>query len=233
MENTLTHLAVIMDGNRRWAKKQGLSFGVGYAKGGTQAIQTTMEFCLRRGISYLSLYTFSLENFKRPQVEQDFLFSTIVSEGAKQLPFLQEHNIRVQFIGDRSRFPEKVRPICQMLEEETKDFSKLCVNFLFCYGGRQELVSVAQRIAADVQKGLLTHDAVTEELFERYLWTVGTPDPELIIRTSGVHRLSNFLSYQSAYSEFCFLDCLWPEITTEILTEAVDNFLGMKRNFGV
>ena len=233
METPLRHLAMIMDGNRRWAKKQGLSFGAGYAQGGTQAIKTAMEFCLERGISYLSLYTFSLENFKRPQAEQDFLFSTIVSQGTKQLPFLKQHQIRVRFVGDRTKFPKNVMPICQELEKETETFSTLQVNFLFCYGGRQEIADAAKRIAHDVKHGLLAEDDISDAMFERYLWTAGMPDPELIIRTSGVYRLSNFLLYQAAYSEFCFLECLWPELTSDMLHQSVDSFLKMRRNFGV
>ncbi len=233
MESTIRHLAVIMDGNRRWAKKQKLSFGTAYAQGGTNAIKTTAEFCIKKGIKYLSLYAFSLENFKRPQEEQDFLFDSIVNQGEKNVPYFKEHQICVKFVGERSRFPERVLPVCEVVEDATKDFSQLYVNILFCYGGRQELVNGVRKIVAKVKSGLLSEDAISEAVLADALWTAGTPDPELIIRTSGVSRFRNFLLYQAAYSEFCFLDCLWPEITTEHLTKALDSFLGVRRNFGV
>ncbi len=233
MEHTISHLAVIMDGNRRWAKKQGFSFGSGYAKGGFEAVKRTMEFCIRRGIKHLSLYTFSIENLKRSQQEQDFLFDTIVNEGEKYLPHFKEHSICVKFIGDRSLFPARVLPVCDLLENETKDFSTLFVNILFCYGGRQELVSGVKKLLSLVKQGIVTEDQITEETLQKCLWTGVTPDPEIVIRTSGTKRLSNFLLFQSAYSEIYFLDCLWPDITTDQLTEVVDSFLGIKRNFGV
>jgi len=233
MSNTISHLAVIMDGNRRWAKKHHLSFGSGYAEGGFGAVKKTIEFCLSRGIKYLSLYTFSLENLKRPQEEQDFLFDTIVSQGEKNIPYLKKHGVRAKFVGERSVFPARVLPICELIERETGDCSAIFVQILFCYGGRQELVAAVKKIADQVKSGMLSVDAISEETIHDSLWMAGIPDPELIIRTSGVQRLSNFLMYESAYSEFCFLNCLWPEITEHDLAGAVDNYLRVRRNFGI
>ena len=233
MNNSISHLAVIMDGNRRWAKKNKLNFGAGYSDGGFGAVKKAIEFCLVRGIKYLSLYTFSIENLKRPQEEQNFLFDTIVSEGGKNISYLKERNVCARFIGERSLFPEHVIPTCNLVEQETKDCSALFVQILFCYGGRQELVAAVKKLVQKVKEGLILEDQITEEVLHDALWMAGIPDPELIIRTSGVQRLSNFLTYESVYSEFCFLDCLWPEITEKDLAHAVDSYLGIRRNFGV
>lgn len=233
MERSLNHLAIIMDGTRRWAKKQGLQSYAGYREGGFAAVKRSVLFCIARGIKHLSLYTFSLENFKRPQYEQDVLFDTIVQEGMSALPFFQEHNIRIQFVGDRTRFPERVLSTCQALEDQTKGNTGCNVNLLFCYGARQEMVCGIKKMVHKIKTGLLKEDDISEETFAECLWTQGTPEPELIIRTSGVKRLSNFLLFQAAYSEFYFLDCLWPDITEEHLTEATASFLTAQRNFGV
>ena len=233
MNNSISHLAIIMDGNRRWAKKNRLTFGTGYAEGGFGAVKRAIEFCLSRGIKHLSLYAFSLENFKRPQEEQDFLFDTIVTQGEKNIPYLQKHDVQVKFVGDRSVFPLRVIPTCELVERETEHCSSIFVNLLFCYGGRQEIVSGVKKLLKQVQDGVLTENQITEQMLQDCLWTSSTPDPELIVRTSGVQRLSNFLLFQSAYSEFCFLDCLWPEITEKDLAHAVDSYTGVRRNFGV
>ncbi len=233
MEKTLNHLAVIMDGNRRWAKKQGLQSAAGYREGGFGAVKRTILFCIDRSIKHLSLYTFSLENFRRPQYEQDLLFDTIVTEGTKALPFFNEHNIKVQFIGDRTQFPEKVLPTCQLIEEGTKNNTGCVLNFLFCYGARQEMICGIKKLVHKIKTGMLKEDEITEDTFNQCLWTQGTPEPELIIRTSGAKRLSNFLLYQAAYSEFYFLDCLWPEVTEEHLAQATAAFTMTQRNFGV
>lgn len=233
MERSLNHLAIIMDGTRRWAKKQGLQSAAGYKEGGFAAVKRAVLFCITRGIKHLSLYTFSLENFRRPQYEQDILFDTIVQEGTNAIPFFHEHNIRVQFVGDRTKFPERVLATCQLIEEETRLHTGCILNLLFCYGARQEMVCGIKKIVHNIKMGLLKEEEISEETFAQCLWTQGTPEPELIIRTSGVKRLSNFLLFQAAYSEFYFLDCLWPEITDEHLTEATASFLTAQRNFGV
>ncbi|MFT6765328.1 MAG: undecaprenyl diphosphate synthase [Alteromonas naphthalenivorans] len=228
----IKHLAMIMDGNRRWAKKNKLSYASGYTEGGFGAAKIAAKYCLDAGIKYLSLYTFSLENFNRPQHELDLLFNCIVDGGKKNLAFFNKENVRVKFIGDRDRFPEIVLPTVKLLEEGTKSNNALQVNFLFCYGARQELVCSIKRLVSKVKKGLLSEDQISEQTLEECLWTSGIPQPELIIRTSGTQRLSNFLLYQAAYSEFCFLDCLWPDITREDIEGAVSDYLGMQKNFG-
>lgn len=227
----INHIAFIMDGNRRWAKKQGLLPFLGHNKG-AQTIQHVIEFCLKNKIKYSSLYTFSLENFSRSVQEVTYLFDLLIAEAHKKLPVFLEHNIRVRFIGDRSLFPAQIMTVAQDMEEKTVDCSALNLNFLFCYGARQEIMAAVKMCVEEVKKGLIALEDITDELFKKYLWTGDIPDPELIIRTSGFKRLSNFLLYQAAYSEFCFLDCLWPDITQEHMQHALDNYLETKRNFG-
>lgn len=229
----ITHLAMIMDGNRRWAKKNKLSLASGYSEGGFGAARIAAQFCKQSGIKYLSLYAFSLENFNRPQYEQDILFNGIITQGIKNIPFFKEHNCKVRFIGDREKFPEKVLPTIIKIEEETASCTDLVINILFCYGARQELVCSIKQLFHKIKKGLISEHDISEKTLEQCLWTAGIPQPELIIRTSGTQRLSNFLLYQAAYSEFCFIDCLWPELTKEHLQQAVDSYLGVQRNFGV
>lgn len=229
----IKHLALIMDGNRRWAKKNALSYSIGYREGGSQAIKTSLDFALKHHIQFLSLYTFSLENFKRPEEEKDFIFQCIIIEGEKNLPYLQKHNVKVCFIGERNLFPEHVLPIINTIEESTKNNTALQLNILFCYGGQQEIVSAVKRISRDVKNGILEESSITESTISNYLWTHGIPNPELIIRTSGVQRLSNFLLYQAAYSEIFFIKCLWPELTENDLQAGLDSYTNTKRNFGV
>ena len=229
----IQHLAAIMDGNRRWAKQNGLSYSLGYSDGGFGAAKRAAEFCLSKGIKYLSLYAFSLENFKRPQEEQDFLFSSMEKDGEKNIPFFQDAGIKVRFIGDRRLFPKNIVALAEKLEEETKQGEKLQVNVLFCYGARQELMCGIKELVHKVTSGVLKETDISEDSLEQCLWTQGIPHPELIIRTGGAQRLSNFLLYQAAYSEFYFLDCFWPDITEMHLQMALDSFYGVKRNFGV
>ena len=189
----IKHLAMIMDGNRRWAKKNKLSYANGYTEGGFGAAKVAAQFCLDSEIKYLSLYAFSLENFSRPQYELDIIFNAIVNEGQKQLEFFKKGNVRVRFIGDREKFPEKVVPTIEMLEKETVQNDLLNVNILFCYGARQEIICSVKQLFNKIKNGILSEDQISEETLEGCLWTSGTPAPELIIRTSGAQRLSNFL----------------------------------------
>jgi len=227
----LNHIAFVMDGNRRWAKKQGLVSTQGHAQG-VDTVKKVIEFCLTKGIRYVSLYTFSIENFKRSKLEKRFLFNLLSQEIAKGLGELIEKSVRVKFIGDRSLFPSSVVDNCQLCEKETASFDRLTVNFLFCYGGRQEIIDGIKKIACKVKEGTLEEDSISEDLFAQNLWSNGTPDPDLIVRTGGQKRLSNFLLYQAAYSELSFLDCFWPEITIEDLEQIYYGFMKRKRNFG-
>ncbi len=227
----IKHLACIMDGNRRWAKKQGRVPWYGHQEG-VQAVKKVIEFCLQKKISYLSLYTFSIENFQRSHTEKKYLFRLLVQEAKKGINDFLKSDIRIKFIGDRSLFPKDVLPTCIEVEDATKQCATLQVNFLFCYGSQQEIVGGIKQIAHKIKSGVLSVDQIDQQALKNHLWTAGIPEPELIIRTGGVRRLSNFLLFQAAYTEFYFLDCLWPEITNNHLEDAVSTFSECKRNFG-
>lgn len=227
----MKHLACIMDGNRRWAKQHKLESLMGHRRG-AESIQRVIDFCLNNGINYLSLYTFSIENFNRSKKECTYLFNLISTEAKNRLSDFIEHKIRVRFIGDRSLFPESVKPTINEVEVETKHFDTLQLNFLFCYGSRQEIIGGIKSLVKKIKEGLISEEDISEDVFSQQLWTADIPEPDLILRTGGVVRLSNFLLYQAAYSELCFLDCLWPDISEHHLQEALDHFNTSKRNFG-
>lgn len=226
----INHLACIMDGNRRWAQQQGLSR---LGRDGIEAAYRAVEFCIARKTPYLSLFAFSLENFKRSPHEVTHLFDLMTEEMLAQKDMLIQKNIKIRFIGDSCQFPAHVWQTCKVLENATQNGTALQVNMLVCYGAQQELVDATRRIAHDVQNGILATDAINNELFARYLWTVDIPDPDLIIRTGGARRLSNFLLYQAAYSELYFIDCFWPAITEHDLATAYTYFENCKRTFGI
>jgi undecaprenyl diphosphate synthase len=227
----LKHLACIMDGNRRWAARQGLLSFFGHRKG-LDAVKLVINFCLAKNIFYLSLYTFSTENLQRPQAEQHYLFEVLAQEAANELEEFKQQNVRMKFIGDHALFPSSVISLCEKIEQETAHCTALQVNFLLCYGGRQEIVAAAQRIATQVAQEQLKVEDITPELFENNLWTAGIPSPDLIIRTGGQKRLSNFLLYQCAYSELYFLDCMWPEISVASLEDALAYYSNCQKNWG-
>lgn len=227
----MQHLACIMDGNRRFAKKHGWKPWVGHKKG-VNAVRTAIDFCMRNSITHLSLYTFSIENFKRSEDEKHYLFSLLVEQAKKHVDEFVQKGIQVRFVGNRSLFPTNVIATCDEVERATVHGTKLQVNFLFCYGGQQEIVHAAKQLCADVQSGQLQTEDIDEKTVTKALWLGDAPPPDLIFRTGGVNRLSNFLLFQSAYAEFYFSDHLWPEITADDLQTAYDAFSQRKRNFG-
>lgn len=228
---TLKHLACIMDGNRRWAKLNGLVPWYGHRQG-IEALKLAVQFCVDKQIPYLSLYTFSLENFKRSEQENNFLFDLILQEAEGSLKEFKDQNIRLRFIGERSYFPARVAQVLENLEAETAQATGLTINLLFCYGGRQEIVAGIKQIASEVKANRLKISDINEELVKSYLWLGDCPDPDLIIRTGGYKRLSNFLLYQAAYTELYFLDCLWPELTRDDLEKAIAYYEQCQKNFG-
>jgi undecaprenyl diphosphate synthase len=228
----IKHLALIMDGNRRWARLRGFRALYGH-KEGVQSVKRAVEFCLDKGIRYLSLYTLSLENLKnRSHAEQSYLFHLMASEAKEYSKLFLEHDVKGTIIGDRSLFPDAVKESIQEIEQATKDGKSLQVNFLFCYGARQEIVEGVKTLLARFKKGEITEEQIDEQLFSDCLWTQGIPEPELIMRTGGAQRLSNFLLYQAAYTEIRFLDCFWPELTREHLEQGFQSFFASKQNFG-
>jgi undecaprenyl diphosphate synthase len=226
------HLACIMDGNRRWAQERFLLPWQGHERG-AQTIKSVMQFCREHTIPYLSLYTFSLENLKRDEQEKSFIFNYFIQDLEQIIVHSIEHGIRIRFIGDRAFFPTSVVPACEEIESKTAHLKTLQVQFLFCYGSRQEIVEGVKSLARRVQAGVLDPEEITADLLINSFWSADIPEPDLIIRTGGCKRLSNFLLYQSAYSELYFLDCLWPDLSETHLKQAITYFQTCKRNFGV
>jgi len=220
----ISHLALIMDGNRRWAKQQGLFSWQGHRQG-AKAVEMAIGYCIDKGISYLSLYAFSLENLQRSEEEKIYLFN-LIKESTKRSSEFIKNGVKVRFVGDLSLLPKDVQEACYALMQETSLGQRLVCNFLVCYGGQQEIIAVAQKlIDSGVQK-------VDNNVFKSHSWLGNIPDPEIIIRTGGVKRLSNFLLFQSAYSEIRFLESLWPALTAELLDKTVQDCLDAKKNFG-
>lgn len=226
----IKHLAIIMDGNRRWAQQRNLMAPMGH-KQGAETVKTLIKFCLSRKIEIVSVYAFSLENYKRAPEEVQAIFNIIVDQAETSLPSFIEQGIRVRFVGDTKTAPQHVQEAIKRIEKETAHCTKLLLNVLFCYGGRQEILHAIKHIVKDVKEGKLTQ-SLTEEVFKKYLWTDSLPDPDLIIRTGGVKRLSNFLTYQTSYSELYFTDRLWPDLTIQDLEHAVEEYSLRNRNFG-
>lgn len=220
----IQHLALIMDGNRRWAKKQSLLTRLGHRQGAKTA-EMAIAYCLEQQISYLSLYTFSLENLKRSQEEVLYLFS-LIHEASKQVETFVKAGVCIRIVGDCSFLPQATREVCRKIEEQTAHGAKLQCNLLLCYGGQQEILAAAQ----DLIDSKVT--TVSKENFIQHLWLKDCPDPDAIIRTGGVKRLSNFLLFQAAYSEIRFLDCLWPELSKELLHKTVLDCLHAQKNVG-
>lgn len=230
-EEVMQHLAIIPDGNRRWAKTHKLQSYLGHKKG-LESFEAAVKVCIKNGIKYLTFYAFSLENFNRSDTEKNYLFSLLTHEFSKNLPMLIEHGVNVQFLGDEHYYPEDCKKPIQEIHNRTKHLSTLTLNLLFCYGGRQEITTAIQRIAQAVAQGSIAPQDINETTIKDYLLTKNIPDPDLIIRTSGVKRLSNFLPFQSVYSEFKFLDCNWPEVSEKTIQSCIDDFNTIKRNFG-
>jgi undecaprenyl diphosphate synthase len=224
----INHLGIIMDGNRRWAQKQGLKPWLGH-KEGVNPIKETISFCLEHKIKDLTLYTLSLENLKRPQEELTYLFDVLAKElASKELDDLFKNGIRVRFIGDRALFPSQLVPIINDIEKKTELNNKLNLNLLFCYGGQQELAAAAQKCCQTYHSS----NPLSTAEFKSCLWSAELPPLDLVIRTAGDQRLSNFLPVQSAYSELYFISIFWPDLTKEHLIDAALFFLKSKRNFG-
>lgn len=228
---SLQHLACIMDGNRRWAKERGLKPWEGH-KAGIDSVKTIVEFCIEKKIKYLSLYTFSPENFNRPVEEVSYLFDLMMKEAQKGVDEFKKNDIRLRFIGDRSLFPSQLLPLLDKFETETAGCKTITVCFLFCYGARQEIVAAAKSLARDIKTGKIKEDDINPELFREHMWNKDIPDPDLIIRTGYVSRLSNFLLYEAAYAELYMMDCYWPDLTKDHLQKAYDAFTNTQRRFG-
>lgn len=231
-EKPLKHLGIIMDGNRRWAKQHGYKPWIGHERG-VDPIKTTVKFCIKYHVPNLTLYVFSLENFKRPQQEISFLFDILAQKVAsEEFETLYKEGVKLQFVGDRTLFPANLVSLINDIERKTKDNTKLTLSLLFCYGGQQELVAGVQKLCSQVQAGALAPQAITYEVLVNALWSNTLPPLDLVIRTAGDQRLSNFLPLQAGYSELYFLPCYWPEVTEKELEEAALYYLNHDRRFG-
>ena len=225
------HIAIIMDGNGRWAKKQGLARMFGH-KQGVETVHRITEAAAELGIDYLTLYAFSTENWNRPKEEVDALMSLLVDTIVKETPTLMKNNIVLQTIGDISRLPEATRTKFLECIEQTSKNTGLTLIIALSYSARWELIQAAKNIASAVEQGQLRLEEINEEVLSNHLTTANVPDPDLLIRTSGELRISNFLLWQLAYSEMYFTSCLWPEFTNEEFYHAIVDYQSRERRFG-
>lgn len=225
------HVGIIMDGNGRWAKKHGRPRIFGH-KVGADRIDEIVRACPDLGVKYLSLYAFSTENWNRPGKEVSFLIKLFAEKIKKKTTGMKKEGVRVLFLGDRTAFPETLQNLMAYCESETASGRKVNVALCLNYGSRDEIVRAARRIGEEVQAGRLEPSRITEDLFSRYLDTRELPPPDLIIRTSGELRLSNFLLFQSAYAELHFTQTLWPDFSVPEFTAALAAFKERKRRFG-
>lgn len=222
------HLGIIIDGNRRWAKKKGLPFFEGHRKG-LDNVQKIGDYCKKKGIKILTLYTFSTENWKRSKKEVNYLMRLLKeSLNKKNLQELHGKKIKLQIIGQKERLPKFLQERIKEAEQLTKNNKERILNLAISYGGRPEIIQAVKNII----KKKIPANKITEDLINKNLWTAGLPYPDLIIRTGGVQRLSNFLTWQSAYSEFYFTKKSWPEFTKEDLNKALLDFSHRERRFG-
>ena len=224
------HIAIIMDGNGRWAKKRGLPRTAGHAAGG-EAFRRIANYCRTLGVEYLTVYAFSTENWKRSEEEVSGIMRLLGKYLTEALVDMEKNRVRFKFFGDLSRLSPELQKLCLDAENRSQDYD-VQVNFCLNYGGRDEIVKAAAAFAKDVQSGTYAPEDLTEALLSQYLYSKDVPDPELIIRPSGEQRTSNFLLWQSAYSEYVFMDVLWPDFGPDDLDKAIDEFNRRNRRFG-
>lgn len=225
------HIAIIMDGNGRWAQEQGQDRLFGHFHG-VQSVRDIVEGCAELGVRYLTLYAFSTENWDRPQQEVTGLMELLVETIRKEVPILNRNNIRMHFIGELSLMPPSAQQALQEARDLTADNTGLNLIMALSYSSRWELMDAVKRIATDVENGLLSPQQISQDILQQYLSTSEFPDPELMIRTSGEYRISNFLLYQLAYAELYFTQTRWPDFRKENLYEAIIDFQKRDRRFG-
>jgi undecaprenyl diphosphate synthase len=221
------HIAIIMDGNGRWAQKRKLPRIEGHRRGAI-SLREAVKACIELGVKYLTVYAFSTENWKRPKEEINFLMRLLSSTIEKEVDELDKNKIRVRFMGRTSMLPEKLQEKIGLAEERTKNNSRLNLNIMLSYGGRAELTDAVKSIV----KNNVKSDTIDEDLISGSLYTAGMPDPDLLIRTAGEMRVSNFMIWQIAYSEIWVTDVLWPDFRKKHLLEAINDYSGRIRKFG-
>ncbi|MCK5575632.1 MAG: isoprenyl transferase [Sphingomonadales bacterium] len=225
------HIAIIMDGNGRWAKQRNLPHAAGH-KAGAEAVRRSVQGCLNEGVDYLTLYAFSSENWKRPADEVDALMGLLRLYIKQEIKKLHKNGVRVRFIGDRNGLANDIIKLIEDAEDLTSGNTRLVMTLALNYGARAEIVAATRQIAEEVAAGDYRVGQVDEELFSTKLETAGMPDPDLIIRTSGEQRISNFLLWQIAYSEFLFLETYWPDFDEAVLKSAIDQYHDRDRRYG-
>ena len=229
--NLPNHIAIIMDGNRRWAKAKGMPSGYGH-KEGAKTLEKIVRYANKIGIKYITVYAFSTENWKRAEEEVSTLmglFQSYLDDYSKRA---DSENIRVKIIGSREKLSEKMKNSIEKCMERTKNNTGITFNIALNYGGRDEIIKAIQNIAKEVKEGRVESEQITEQMISENLYTKGEPDPDLVIRTSGEVRLSNFLPWQSVYSELLFIEKNWPDFTEKDLDEAIEVYQKRTRKFG-
>lgn len=231
-ENLPEHIAIIMDGNGRWAQKHALGRIAGHRKG-SEAVRRVVRACRKLGVKYLTLYAFSSENWSRPEEEVNALMSLLIRYLRSEEKELLDNGIRLTAIGNIAALPDRVKKTLQKTMDGTAGNREMTLVLALNYGGRDEILEAARKALAERDRGRLVPGDLTPELFSSYLYTAGIPDPDLLIRTSGEYRVSNFLLWQTAYTEFFFTDVLWPDFSEEDLTEAISDYQRRERRFGL
>ena len=224
------HIAIIMDGNGRWAKKRGLPRTAGHAAGG-EAFRRIANYCRTLGVKYLTVYAFSTENWKRSEEEVAGIMRLLGKYLEEALRDMEKNRVCFRFFGDLSKLSPQLQKLCRDAESRSADYD-VQVNFCLNYGGRDEIVHAARAFAQEVAEGKRKPEELTEDILSGYLYSADVPDPELIIRPSGEKRISNFLLWQSAYSEFVFMNVLWPDFSPQDLDAAIEEYHRRNRRFG-
>ena len=229
--NIPKHIGIIMDGNGRWAKKRHMPRSAGHNQGG-KVFRKIARYCSDIGVKYLTVYAFSTENWKRPQEEIDALMKLFKEYLDEALRDFKDDSIVVRFIGDKSPFDKELQELMIENEEGSKDRDGMVLNIAMNYGSRDEIVRAVKGISENVKNGIIDIDSIDETMVSEYLYTANQPDPDLIIRPSGEYRISNFLLWHCAYSEFVIMNTLWPDFSTDDLDEAIRIFNNRNRRFG-
>jgi len=230
-ENLPRHIAMIMDGNGRWAKKQGKIRVFGHEHG-VKTVRKTVEDCVKLKLEYLTLYTFSTENWKRPKFEVDTLMRLLVSSLKKELKTFLKNNVKLNTIGNIASLPSKARKELVEVMQKTSQNTGMTLTLALSYGAREEIKIAMQEIAIKVKNNIISPETIDETIINGHLYTHNLPDVDLLIRTSGEHRISNFLLWQIAYAELYFIDVFWPDFNEDHLVQAIKNYQNRERRFG-
>ena len=230
-DNLPKHLAIIMDGNGRWAKQKGFLRAFGH-ENGTKSVRLTVETCAKLGIENLTLYAFSTENWNRPKLEVDTLMKLLISSLKNELQTLVENNIKLNTIGNLDLLPNSAQKELLDVIEKTKNNTRMVLTLALSYGSREEILNAVKIISDKVKNNIISIDSIDESIINEHLYTQNLPDVDLLIRTSGEHRISNFLLWQIAYSELYFTDVLWPDFKENDLYEAIISYQKRERRFG-